>query len=399
MTLAKAGLMPLSRRAGLISLLLLLTLVWAACTFLPTTSQDNLVPERRAWTSMGTTLEATVYRPATASTLAQADLEAVYQAVIEIDQLMSLYRPESELVALNGQAGAGPIGVSAPTLEVLQAAQHYARLSSGALDITVQPLVELWGFYRMERTSIPPLAEIQEVLRQIGPDRMNLDAAARTVVLAAGSRLDLGSIAKGYAIDRALASMRARGVPAALIDLGGNIGVLGQPPDGRPWTVGLRHPRRDQLIGILRFRSGAVATSGDYDRYFEVEGRRFSHLLDPRTGWPAEEVYSVTVLAPNATAADALSTAAFVLGPEPGMALLSDCPGVEGVLIQPLAGQLPEKQDSAELAVSTTTGLSQEGAASFVLEPGTDATLRSPAQGAKPFVIGDCVLPIHQARR
>ena len=348
---------------------------------------------------MGTTLEATVYRPTTARAQAHADLEAVYQAVIEIDQLMSLYRPESELVALNGQAGAGPIGVSAPTLEVLRAAQHYARLSSGALDITVQPLVELWGFYRMERTSIPPLAEIQEVLRQIGPDRMDLDPAAQTVVLAAGSRIDLGSIAKGYAIDRALASMRARGVPAALIDLGGNIGVLGQPPDGRPWTVGLRHPRRDQLIGILRFKSGAVATSGDYDRYFEVEGRRFSHLLDPRTGWPAEEVYSVTVLAPNATAADALSTAAFVLGPEPGMALLSDCQGVEGVLIQPLADQLPENQDSAELAVSTTTGLSQEGAVSFVLEPGTDATLRSPAQGEKPSEIGDCVLPIDLARR
>ncbi len=158
--------------------------------------------------------------------------------------------------------------------------------------------------------------------------------------------------------------------------------------------VGIRHPRRDQLIGLLRLRSGAVATSGDYDRYFEVAGRRFSHLLDPRTGWPAEGIYSVTVFAPNATAADALSTAAFVLGPERGMALLSDCPGVEGLLIQPLGDQVPGQQDSAKLAVSTTTGPSQEGAVSFVLEPGTDATLRSLVQGASPSVMGDCVLPI-----
>ena len=281
----------MTRQAWQVAPLLALAVAWAALTFLPTTSQDALVPERRAWTSMGTTLEATVYRPATARSLAHADLEAVYSAVIEIDHLMSLYRPDSELVALNAQAGAGAIEVSAPTLEVLRAAQHYARLSGGALDITVQPLVELWGFYRMKRTSIPPLAEIQEVLRQIGPDRMDLDAAARTVALAAGSQLDLGSIAKGYAIDQAVEVLRARSVPAALIDLGGNIGVLGQPPGGRPWVVGIRHPRHDQLIGLLRFRSGAVATSGDYDRYFEVEGRRFSHLLDPRSGWPAEGLY------------------------------------------------------------------------------------------------------------
>ncbi|MCZ6768495.1 MAG: FAD:protein FMN transferase, partial [Acidobacteria bacterium] len=378
--------------------LLALAVAWAALTFLPTTSQDDLVPERRAWTSMGTTLEATVYRPATARPLAQADLAAVYSAVIEIDQLMSLYLPDSELVALNAHAGAGTIEVSTPTLEVLRAAQHYARLSGGALDITVQPLVELWGFYRMERNWIPPEAKIQEALRQIGPDRINLDTAARTVVLAAGSQLDLGSIAKGYAIDRAIEVLRARGVPAALIDLGGNIGVLGQPPDGRSWVVGIRHPRRDQLIGLLRLRSGAVATSGDYDRYFEVAGRRFSHLLDPRTGWPAEGMYSVTVVAPNATAADALSTAAFVLGPERGMALLSECQGVEGLLIQPLNDQVPGQQDSAELAVSITTGPSQEGAVSFVLEPGTNATLRSPAPGATPSVIGDCVLPMNLVR-
>ena len=378
---------PMYRRARLVVPLLVLAGAWTAATFLRTDSPEDLVPVRGTWTVMGTLLEATVYRPARASELAQADLETVHRVVLGIDQLMSLYHPESELVALNARAGTGPIEVSAPTLQILQASEHYRRLSGGALDVSVQPLVELWGFYRMERTSIPPLAEIQAALGQIGAGRLDLDRAAQTATLATGSRLDLGSIAKGYAIDRAIAALGSRGVPAALIDLGGNIGVLGQPPGGRPWSIGIQHPRENHLIGLLQFRDGAIATSGDYDRYFEVQGRRFSHLLDPRTGWPAEDLYAVTVVAPNATAADALSTAAFVLGPDEGMALLAACQGVEGVLIEPdTAG------DSARLIVSTT-GSTPEGV-SFALESETTATLRSLQGRTGSASLPDCVWPV-----
>ena len=179
-----------------------------------------------------------------------------------------------------------------------------------------------------------------------------------------------------------------------LIDLGGNIGVLGQPPGGRPWTVGIQNPRANNLIGLLQFRGGAIATSGDYDRYFEVDGRRFSHLLDPRTGWPAEDLFAVTVFAPNATAADALSTAAFVLGPEDGMALLSDCQGVEGVMIRWLGEKGKKKRDSAQLEVSTTIESTQDGAISLVFESGTAATLRSVDPRGEPSAIPDCVLPL-----
>ena len=139
------------RRAWPVFLVLVLAGAWAAATLLPTDSSQDLLPVQRSWTLMGTVLEATVYRPATAARLAQADLEEVHRAVLEIDQLMSLYLPDSELVALNGQSGMGPIEVSEPTFQVLEASQHYTRLSGGALDVTVQPLVELWGFYRMER--------------------------------------------------------------------------------------------------------------------------------------------------------------------------------------------------------------------------------------------------------
>ncbi len=378
------------RRAWPVFLVLVLAGAWAAATLLPTDSSQDLLPVQRSWTLMGTVLEATVYRPATAARLAQADLEEVHRAVLEIDQLMSLYLPDSELVGLNNQAGMGPIEVSEPTFQVLEASQHYTRLSGGALDVTVQPLVELWGFYRMERTSIPPLLEIQAVLPRVGADRLDLDETGKTAALAEGSRLDLGGIAKGYAIDRAVEALRARGVPAALIDLGGNIGVLGQPPGGRPWAVGIQHPRGNELIGLLQFRGGAIATSGDYDRYFEVQGQRFSHLVDPRTGWPAEDLYSVTVVAPNATAADALSTAAFVLGPEQGMALLADCEGVQGVLIQPSG----KEGEGARLMVSTTTGSPRDPAVSFVLEPGTTATLGPVQNRPAPPSLSDCVWPI-----
>jgi thiamine biosynthesis lipoprotein len=251
--------------------------------------------------------------------------------------------------------------------------------------VTVQPLVQLWGFYTMERNSIPSMEEIQAVLPRVGADRLELDGSAGTAALATGSRLDLGSIAKGYAIDQAIAELRARGVPAALIDLGGNIGVLGQPPSGRPWSVGIKHPREDSLIGLLRFKEGAIATSGDYDRYFEVEGQRVSHLLDPRTGFPAEDLYSVTVIAPNATAADALSTAAFVLGPERGMALFSDCEDVEGLLVQP---------DSTHRLLIQTTLPTRKGSVSFVLESGTAATLRPTVEGTEPSSRPECVWPL-----
>lgn len=285
---------------------------------------------------MATELTVSVYRPRAEAGLVPDDLAAAHDEVTAVDRMMSLYRADSELVALNAKAGGGPVAVSAPLFEVLLAAEHYARLSSGAFDVTVQPLVELWGFYRVERAAIPPPARILKAKEQVGFARVALDTKARTATLAAGTRIDLGAIAKGYAVDAALDALRARGVRAALVNLGGNIGVLGRRPDGKPWAVGIQHPRANRLIGRLLFWDGAVATSGDYDRYFEAAGKRYSHVLDPRSGWPADGVYSLTVAAPNATAADALSTAGFVLGEGHGMALLDGCEGVAAVMVSPV---------------------------------------------------------------
>jgi len=330
---------------------------------------------------MGTTFEVTVYRTELQKSLASIDLEIAYQRVAEVDQLMSLYRADSELVAINEQAGKGKVPVSAKMFDILGAAQHYARLSDAAIDITIQPLVELWGFYQMQWATVPPLEKIDSVLKKIGIDRIELDIAKEAVSLHEDSRLDLGSIAKGYAVDQAVAALRARGVPAALVNLGGNIGVLGLPPGKRPWTIGIKHPREERLIGEVRFWHGAVATSGDYYRYFEVNGKRYSHLLDPRSGWPVQDIASFTVVAPNATAADALSTAAMVLGPVHGVRLLHKCANVDGLLLKPKSSGKKEIEYQTKLDLTEPAAdKAPNESVSFVLEAKT-SRIPSPKSG------------------
>ena len=307
---------------------------------------------------MGTTLEISVYRTEPESADSIADLNAAYAEIADIDRLMSLYRGDSELVRLNSAAGSGMSAVSAKVFDVLSAASHYTRLSSGALDVTVQPLVDLWGFYDVSQAKIPSREDVDVVRRRIGMDRLSLDAQSRRVSMVAGTALDLGGIAKGYAVDRAVTILKARGVPAGLVNLGGNVGVFGQREGGQPWLVGIRHPRTNSLMAEVQLLEGAVATSGDYDRYFEMDGKRYSHILDPRTGWPVEGVLSLTVVAPNATAADALSTAAFVLGPDKGLELLARCADVEGILVQ------PDGVSDGFVAKMTSTG-SAKGADQF----------------------------------
>lgn len=281
---------------------------------------------------MGTTFDVTVYRPSTESALADVDLESAFDVVRKIDQLMSLYRDDSELTALNKGAGGGETKISAPLADILQASVFYTRLSDGAFDVTVQPLVDLWGFYRVANATIPPESEIKKTLETVGMDHLSLDKSARTATLDTGAKIDLGAIAKGYAIDRVIAVLHERSVPAALVNLGGTVRVLGKAPGHRPWIIGIRHPRENRLIGEVRLERGAISTSGDYDRYFEADGQRYSHIIDPRSGQPVQGVYAMTVLAPNATTADALSTAAFVAN---GLDLLLECRNVSGLKIEP----------------------------------------------------------------
>ena len=333
-------------------------------------SEEVLI--RRAWLVMGTELQVAVAPRCRGAGVcadeiaaAVADVRAAYEAVVAVDRLASLYREDSGLARLNRAAGSGPVRVESELFDLLGQAQRFTRLSDGAFDVTVAPLVRLWGFDRLEELRVPSPAAVRAARERVGADRVRLLPDGR-VELAAGSEIDLGAIAKGWAVDRALETLQARGVQAALVNLGGNVGVLGTPPGRAAWEVAVRHPRAGRAaLGVLLLRGrAAAATSGDYERFFEAAGARYGHVIDPRTGWPVRGVVAATVVAPSATAADALSTATMVLGASAGLELIGRCTGAEGLTVTLQAdggrtggtiGAAPGDQPT--LRVRTTAGL------------------------------------------
>lgn len=290
-------------------------------------------PAERVWPVMGTMLRVVAWEsdPDTAA----AVLRAARAEVVRVDSLMSTYRDDSDLSRVNCAAGTGEwTRVSPETFEVLLAAVEYARASGGAFDPTIGPLVNVWGFYR-ESGAMPPEEALDSAAALVGWRQVELRADARLVRLPlAGMRLDFGAIAKGYAVDLALAAARRVGADRAMIDLGGNIGVLGDAPAGGSWPLGLRHPRQPETsFAVIAAETGVIATSGDYERYFVHDGVRYAHIVDPRTGWPVQGVASVSVLAPTGVASDALSTTLFVLGVVRGCAVAAVLPGVAAVWV------------------------------------------------------------------
>ncbi|MDP2872171.1 MAG: FAD:protein FMN transferase [Bacillota bacterium] len=263
---------------------------------------------------------------------APAALEAAMAEIDRLDALFDYGRPQSDVGRLNAAAGAGPVTVQPDTVAVLVRALHYAQASDGAFDPTIAPLVDLWGFRPEGPQAVPEETAIRDMLSLVDYRRLRVDAGAGTAeLLDPGTRVDLGGIAKGFAVDRAAAVLREAGVESAIIDIGGNIYCLGLKDRTNLWRVGLQHPRRtDAQFGVLRISDLGVATSGDYQRFFEAGGRRYHHVLDPRTGRPASGLLAASVAAPSAMDADAASTAAFVLGLEAGQRFLRQL-GLEGV--------------------------------------------------------------------
>jgi thiamine biosynthesis lipoprotein len=251
-----------------------------------------------------------------------------------IDRLMSTYKDDSEISGVNRRASKEPVGVRADFRNVIAASRIYFELSQGSFDPTIYPLMQLWGFTRREGR-IPTNEELAKAKRLIDFGKVLLDESASAVsFLQDGMALDFGGIAKGYAVDRAVAVLKKHGVTRAIVDAGGNFYALGTPRDREHWQVGIRHPLRlDEVVARLPVSDKGVATSGNYERFFEIDGRKYCHIMDPRTGRPVEGMLSATVIADTAMAADALSTAVFVLGPEEGMRLIERLPGVEGMLI------------------------------------------------------------------
>jgi thiamine biosynthesis lipoprotein len=261
----------------------------------------------------------------------RALVDEVLEEYRRIDRLMSTYKPDSEISADNAQAAEEPVGVGAELFNLIERASELSRASGGAFDITYESVGDLYDF----RARVHPSgADIESRLDAVDYRRLRLDRGMRTVRFdAPGMRINLGGIAKGYAVERAAALLASRGIEHALLSAGGDTRVLGDRR-GQPWIVGIRHPRLDdQVFTRLPIVDEAISTSGDYERFFEENGRRYHHILNPATGEPAEGVLSATVLGPDATLTDGLSTTLFVLGAERGLEVLEQFPGYEAVVV------------------------------------------------------------------
>ena len=245
-------------------------------------------------------------------------VERAFAAVREVDAQMSVHRADSELSRLNRAAGLGPAPVSPALLEVVEQACACARRSGGLYDPTVLPLMTLYGFYGPERVSLPATAEVDRALAAVAFEDVQVDRGAGTIALARrGMGLDLGSIGKGWAADRAVAALRAAGVTSGLVDAGGNVVGLGVPEDGADgWSVALFHPRTGRSERVFTLKDAAVATSANNERYRTIAGHRLGHIFDAKRGTPADGHVSVSVLARTGVESDQMSTTAFLLGPD-----------------------------------------------------------------------------------
>lgn len=262
-----------------------------------------------------------------------AAIAAVLAEMRRIDTAMSTYKPDSEVSIVNAQAAQHAVKITPELFDLLATAREYSRITQGAFDITYASVGYLYDF----REHVHPDAkQIAQALPGINYEHVRLDAAARTVRFSqAGVRIDLGGIGKGHAVDRGIAILQARGFKHALVTAGGDSRIVGDR-FGKPWIVGIRHPdRKDEVIAKIPLEDAALSTSGDYERYFDADGVRYHHIIDPQTGQSASKVRSATIIGPTATRTDGLSKTAFVLGAERAIEIYNAMEGIDAVVVTP----------------------------------------------------------------
>lgn len=278
--------------------------------------------------------------------LAHDAIEQGFAEIHRLEQILSTWIPESELSRINAAAGQRAVTAGPETIELLEHSLEMARLTEGGFNVAIGPAVDAWNVSREGR--IPTRQELDVVRPLMDLSAVHVDQEAGTVYLARSRmRVDVGGIGKGYAADFAARVMQEAGAAAGVVAISGDIKTFGRLPDGQRFVFGIQHPRKENgiTIGQLELEDEAVSTAGDYERYFEKDGVRYHHILDPRTLRPARLAQSVTIVARSGVLADGLDTGIFVMGPEKGMALIERLPGVEGVIV------------GADGSVSTSSGL------------------------------------------
>lgn len=265
------------------------------------------------------------------ATHANEAIAAVIEEMRHIDDTMSPFKPDSELSRINREAAQHPVPISREMYDILSKSIEFSKLSDGAFDVTFSSVGYMYDY----RKHIKPTDEqIAKALPAISYRHLRLDPVKRTIRYdREGVRVDLGGIAKGWAVDRSIEILKARGITNAMVMAGGDSRLLGDRR-GRPWSVGIRNPfKQGEVIAVLPLQDTAISTSGDYERYFDEGGVRYHHIIDPKTGKSANGVHSVTVLAADATTTEGLTKSIFVKGPVEGMRFIESMKGVDAIII------------------------------------------------------------------
>ena len=314
---------------------------------------------------MGTFAEITAYAP-DAATAARA-LDAAYARLDDVNRLMSDYVDDSEIGRLNAQQPNTPLVLSAETFTCLSRAAEISALSGGAFDVTCRPLVWLWKQAGAEN-KLPTDSQLADTLARVGWQKLLLDPATHAATLTVSNmQVDLGGIAKGYSLDLAAAALVAAGAESGLVNVGGDVVAVGTRPEGLPWRIGLQDPFGEGTVYTLELVDCAVATSGVQQRFSVIEGRRYSHIVDPRSGYPAEQAPCVTVIAADGLTADAWATVFSVLTVAEGQALIAagNLPRMEVCWISRQAAQVDIQQTpgfKSYIAAEPDTPTSRESA-------------------------------------
>src|SRR5574341_122574 len=308
-----------------------IAIVLIAASMLGLMGCDRQTTVQKTESIMGTDVTITVVAPSAGK--GEVAIDAAMEELRRLDRMMSLYKDGSEITRVNLAAGEHSVTVSREMIEVVEHARRISELSGGAFDATIGPLVVLWQM-KLREGAVPSDREIKAVLTRVDYRDILIDKKGPTIFLTRkGMILDLGGAAKGYAADRAAEALRKQGTMNALVAVAGDIRAMGHREDGKPWRIGVQHPREaGKILAALELSDRSISTSGDYERFTIVNKKRFHHILDPRTGKPSEGTESVTVIGDQGAVLDPLTTALFVLGPEKGMQLVKDL-GYEAIFV------------------------------------------------------------------
>lgn len=299
------------------------------CLGFPTPSEPVVV--KRVQMQMGTLVKITAV--ARSEPIAQAAATAGFGEIHRLEELLSTWIPTSELSRVNTSAGVKPVSVSQETMTVVQGAIQVAEMTDGGFNIAIGPAVDAWNVAEGRR--VPTESELESLRPLVDLQAVHAYVTTQTIFLEkTGMRIDVGGIGKGYAADQAVIAMKQAGAVAGVVALSGDIKTFGQLPGGRKFPVGIQHPRKEgDVLTFIDLEDEAISTAGDYERFFEHDGVRYHHILDPKTLQPARSCQSVTVIAREGIWADGLDTGIFVMGVESGMRLVEALPDVEAIIV------------------------------------------------------------------